>query len=207
MSIALTADILTKIAKSRRRFQDKCTNLKDATLALGKVFNGKIEDESMYKKLIMDRDFTGRTIINIICYQRFAPLMSEEDPKAEDLIMDMWMGEETTRCDGNISGYCNLIYILFQKSKKADTSTTYMDIVTNYFKLNTSVDYAFQHRYRSKDISFIFKKDILMALLLLLFSTYINLLYGIYFHKTPVYFHAYIDPTGTVLTEVAIDDA
>jgi hypothetical protein len=39
--------------------------------------------------------------------------MSEEDPKAEDLIMDMWMGEETTKCDGNISGYCNLMYILF----------------------------------------------------------------------------------------------
>jgi hypothetical protein len=54
MSIALTADILTKIAKSRRRFQDKCTNLKDATLALGKVFNNKIEDEDQYKKLIMD---------------------------------------------------------------------------------------------------------------------------------------------------------
>jgi hypothetical protein len=89
--------------------------LKEATLALGKVFNGKIDDEGQYKKLIMDRDFTGRTIINIICYQRFAPLMSEEDPKAEDLIIDMWMGAETTRCDGNISGYCNLMYILFQK--------------------------------------------------------------------------------------------
>jgi len=55
----------------------------------------------------------------------------------------MWVGEETTKCDGNISGYCNLIYILLQKSKKSDSNTTFMDIVTNYFKLNTEVDYKF----------------------------------------------------------------
>lgn len=91
----------------------------------------------------MDPDFTGRTIINIICYQGFGPLMSDDDPKAEDLIHDMWVGEETTKCDGNISGYCNLIYILLQKSKKSDSNTTFMDIVTNYFKLNTDVDYKF----------------------------------------------------------------
>lgn len=45
-----------------------------------------------------------------------------------------------------------------------------------------------------------------MALLLLLFSVYINLLYGIYFHKTPVYFHTRIDETtGTLVSEISID--
>lgn len=63
--------------------------------------------------------------------------MSEDDPKAEDLIMDMWVGAETTRCDGKITGYCNLMYILFQKPQKTETTTTFMEIVTNSFKLNT----------------------------------------------------------------------
>jgi hypothetical protein len=82
-----------------------------------------------------------------------------------------------------------------------------MDIVTNNFKLNTTVDYAFQHRYRSKDISFIFKKDILMALLLLLFSTYMNLMYGIYFRRPAVYYHTFIDDEGNVETVDAFDEA
>jgi len=63
--------------------------------------------------------------------------MSEDDPKAEDLIMDMWVGAETTRCDGKITGYCNLMYILSQKPKKTEITTTFMEIVTNSFKLNT----------------------------------------------------------------------
>jgi len=63
--------------------------------------------------------------------------MSEDDPKAEDLIMDMWVGAETTRCDGKITGYCNLMYVLFQKPQKTEITTTFMEIVTNSFKLNT----------------------------------------------------------------------
>lgn len=39
--------------------------------------------------------------------------MSEEDPKAENLIVNMWIGEEMTKCDGNIYGYSNLMHILF----------------------------------------------------------------------------------------------
>lgn len=90
MSIALTADLLTKIAMGRRRFLDECTNLKNDILALGKVFNAKIEDEAFYQRLIEDMDFNGRTVLNIICNRGFGPLMSEEDPKAENLIMNMW---------------------------------------------------------------------------------------------------------------------
>lgn len=49
--------------------------------------------------------------------------MSEEDPKAEDLIMDMWVGAEITKCDGKITGYSNLMYILVQDSKKTEPTT------------------------------------------------------------------------------------
>jgi len=63
--------------------------------------------------------------------------MSEEDPKAEDIIMDMWVGAESTKCDGKITGYSNLMYILVQDPKKTEPTTTFMEIVTNSFKLNT----------------------------------------------------------------------
>ena len=39
MSIALTADLLTKIANGKKRFQDECTCMKTEILHLGKIFN------------------------------------------------------------------------------------------------------------------------------------------------------------------------
>ena len=94
--------------------------------------------------------------------------MSEQDPKAESLIMSMWKGQESTKCDGNIYGYSNLAHILFKKSKKVtDSKTPFFQICSNYFKCNTKVDYTFQHYYRCKDISFFFKKEFLMAFILL----------------------------------------
>lgn len=48
MTIALSADLLTRIGEGRRRFKDKCTNLKKDILELGRVFNMKIEDKAYY---------------------------------------------------------------------------------------------------------------------------------------------------------------
>ena len=67
MSIALSADLLMRIANKRRRFADECMNLKKSILDLGKVYNEKIEDESYYRELILDKDFRGRTVLSIIC--------------------------------------------------------------------------------------------------------------------------------------------
>lgn len=60
--------------------------------------------------------------------------MSEEDPKAETLIMSMWKGKESTKCDGNIFGFSNMAHILLKKSKKVvDNKISYFEICSNYF--------------------------------------------------------------------------
>ena len=46
-----------------------------------------------------------------------------------------------------------------------------------------------------------------MALLLLLFSTFMNLMYGIYFRRPAVFVHSFIDETGIFETALAFDDA
>jgi hypothetical protein len=149
-------------------------NLKADILELGKVFNSKIDDEDYYEKLIADKDFRNRTVLNIICNNNLSPLMHDSDPKAEDLIMEMWEGEEATRCDGNIFGYSNLAHILFKKSKKVtDPTTSYYSIVSNYFEVNFKVDYTFQFRYRTKSIEFYFQNELFMSILLLGLFQYI----------------------------------
>jgi hypothetical protein len=67
MSIALTAEILTSIANTRKRFRDKCNNMLETLLSLGKMYAGKIEDEDLYRDMISDTDFNGRSVLFIIC--------------------------------------------------------------------------------------------------------------------------------------------
>lgn len=94
--------------------------------------------------------------------------MDENDPKAENLMLMIWHGKEATRCDGNIYGYSNLSHIIMTKAKKiSGKKTSLMQIITNYFEPNFKVDYSFQYRYRSKAISFYFKKEFICALVML----------------------------------------
>lgn len=72
----------------------------------------------------MDQDFKGRSILKIICENLFEPLMNEGDPKAENLILQIWHGREATKCDGNIYGYSNITHILWTKSKKVSGKKT-----------------------------------------------------------------------------------
>lgn len=53
MSIALAAELLTKIANSRRKFENECNKIQHNLLELGKMYSSKIEDEKYYESLIM----------------------------------------------------------------------------------------------------------------------------------------------------------
>ena len=105
----------------------------DAFLDLGMIYSSRVEDEEHYKALINDKDFNGRSVLNIICYSKFQPLMSEEDPKASNLIRDIWNGEEFTKCDGNIFGYSNISHVLLTRAKRADGNATFLEIVSGGF--------------------------------------------------------------------------
>ena len=54
MSIALSADLLTKIGDGRRRFKDQCMNLKADILELGKVFNSKHDEVGVWINGVME---------------------------------------------------------------------------------------------------------------------------------------------------------
>jgi len=168
MSIAMTCELLTHIARNRMRFENECKKIKHEILQLGLTYNVKIQDERFFESLILDTDFMGRTILKLITKNNFEPLMDENDAKAENLMLKIWHGKEATRCDGNIYGYSNMTHILFTKSKKlTGKSVSFMQIITNYFEVNLHVDYTFQYRYRTRAISFYFVKEFLCALAML----------------------------------------
>lgn len=82
------------------------------------MYSKKIEDEGYYERIIMSKDFTDRSIIKIITQNSFEPLMDEKDPKAERVMMMLWMGKEAAHCDGDIYGYSNMVHVIFSKAKK-----------------------------------------------------------------------------------------
>ena len=89
------------------------------------MYTAKIEDEKYYEALMMDVDFKDRTILKIITDNHFEKLLSEEDPKGENLMVKLWEGIEATKCDGNIYGYSNLTHIVWTKAKKSGGASSF----------------------------------------------------------------------------------
>jgi hypothetical protein len=44
-------------------------------------------------------------VLEIITTYGFEPLMDEEDPKAENMMIKIWNGKESNRCDGSFVGF------------------------------------------------------------------------------------------------------
>jgi hypothetical protein len=69
--------------------------------------------------------------------------MSDDDPKASNIMMNIYVGTEATKCDGSIYGFSNFVHILTSKPKKSDGTMNFLDIVKSEFVVDTSVDYTF----------------------------------------------------------------
>ena len=60
--------------------------------------------------------------------------MDGKDAKAENLMLSIWSGKESHKCDGNIYGYSMLSHILMSRTKKAiGKKYSLMKVITNFF--------------------------------------------------------------------------
>ena len=108
------------------------------------MYSRKIEDEKLYEKMILGIDFKGRTVIKIITMNSYAALMDGEDPKAENIMVKIWHGKESTKCDGNFLGYSNIGHLLLSRTKRVSGKvSSFFSMVTNFFEPNFKVDYSF----------------------------------------------------------------
>lgn len=178
MTIALSCEILTNIQKNRKKLENQSTTAKNNLLRLGQMYSSKIENEDFYESLVTDTDSRNRSLLTIITDFEFEPLMDENDPKAENILMSIYQGKETAKCNGNINGYSSIYHIIttFPKMVKGDRFN-WLRFVKNNFKPKYEVNYNFQYRYRSHSINFIFWKEFICALLVLIIFQYINFRY------------------------------
>ena len=98
---------------------------------LGKVFNSKIDDEKQFENLINDVDFSNRSVLKIITSCKFEALLSIEDPNAENLMNNMYVGKGANKCDGNILGFSTLMHILATRPNKQESMNVhFIDMIT-----------------------------------------------------------------------------
>ena len=118
MSISLSCELLDNIGSNKAQFAEKCNEIKDNLLQLGKVFNSRIDRIDDFEKLIFDTDFQNRTVLKVITECELEPLMATDDPKAENIMNQVYVGKEATHCDGSIFGYSKFMHILTTIPKK-----------------------------------------------------------------------------------------
>jgi hypothetical protein len=58
----------------------------------------------------MDVDFKNRTVLNLISTYRYVPLMGDE--KVSVLLDELWEGKLTYECDGRVSYFSKLTFLV-----------------------------------------------------------------------------------------------
>ena len=123
--------------------------------------------------------------------------MSEDDPKAENLITNIWKGRESAKCDGSMDGYSNLRHIIGAPAQKAEEGSTFFEVVSNFFDgLADDVDYLFQYKYRMASIETFFLKECLFGAVMLLFLYRVSNDYQVKFKGPLGYVKTEIGPDG-----------
>ena len=98
------------------------------------MYISKIEDEKYYEDLISEEDFRRRSVLKIIIENKFEHLMDDEDPKAENLMLKIWHGKESTKCDGSMLGYSCMSHIIWTHNKvSTNNKKSILDRITNNF--------------------------------------------------------------------------
>ena len=173
MIIALTCELLERIASTKLQFRQSCDELKEGLLELGKEICDKIDEEDQFEILLNDVDFSNRTLLSIIVENSLEPLMSTDDPKSTNIINKIFIGGGSINCDGNIYGYSTFMHILSQSPGPTAPDNLYEMITMSYKVQNERIDYAFQHRYRRVSFKYIYNKDFYSQLLVISYCIFL----------------------------------
>jgi hypothetical protein len=114
-TICLACCHLTAIGKAISVFAHEGHTLSADLLDLGNNIIGNM-DEGVVRPMFMDIDFKNRTVLNLICYNGYAPLMA--DDKIAALLDELWVGKLTYECDGKTEDFSMLSFLARAPLKK-----------------------------------------------------------------------------------------
>eukprot|EP00347_Sterkiella_histriomuscorum_P019128 403342842 len=134
-------------------------------------------DEDRLSKVMLDQDFKDRTLIKIITLNGFKRLFTSY--KVDILLEEIWVGKKTFECDGNLEDLSMLTYLLWVPIKKLKgKKPKFRELIDfNYHTTIKENKFWYQYKYRTSSISYIFQKEFLSAIGMVVLFQYINFKY------------------------------
>jgi hypothetical protein len=132
--ISLCCEFLIKIGNNIQIFHQESRVISTKLQKLGEKIVDQM-DESVIARVYTEVDFRERTVLKIITSNGFVPLMM--DPKVSILLEEIWAGNSTYECDGKLTDFSSLTYLLISELNKKPGETVYpLQLVTNGFTTN-----------------------------------------------------------------------
>ena len=114
-TICLACCHLKSIGEKVAMFAHEGNTLAADLLDLGAKLIENMEEISV-RPIFMDNDFKERTVLHLITYNGYAPLMA--DDKIAALLDELWVGKLTYDCDGKIEDFSLLSFLASAPVKK-----------------------------------------------------------------------------------------
>jgi hypothetical protein len=133
-------------------------------LILGDKILDNFNDEKL-SKVFLDSDFKDRTLLKIITMNKFDKLF--ENYKVAVILEEIWQGKYTFDCDGEIKDISLLTHLATSPVKKLRSQRINLrDLIFNGFSYQNfkEQNYWFQYKFRTTSISYIYMKDLISAL-------------------------------------------
>mmetsp|Transcript_45393 Transcript_45393/g.33177 ORF Transcript_45393/g.33177 Transcript_45393/m.33177 type:complete len:248 (+) Transcript_45393:1299-2042(+) len=183
LAICLSCEYLNKIGNQISIFKHENKETKEKLLQLGIKILENFEDDKI-EKIFLDVDFKDRTVLKIITKNSFSELFFTY--KVNILLEEIWQGKHTYDCDGNITDFSLINYLLVMPIKKLPgKKLTPRELLTNNFRVSIDNNkYWYQYKYRHQSISYIYLKDLFSATGMVILFFYINLQYLFLFKES-----------------------
>jgi hypothetical protein len=174
--IALSAEFLYKIGNSISIFKHDGKILSNQLIQLGRKIIENMEG-TVVSKVFLDVDFLDRTVLKIITNNGFAPLM--QNPNVNILLEELWVGKNTYECDGTITDFSLITYLFSSRIKKLPGKyISPVELLGNNFKISINDEkFWYQYKFRHSSISYIFMKDFICSIMMVLLFIFITFKY------------------------------
>lgn len=134
-------------------------------------------ENDLIEKIFLDRDFKDRTLLKIVTEYQFNAFLKSS--KITILMDSIWRGMYAIECDGRLDDFSSMTFLLKSKTTSIKGRKIGLkDLLTNKFNINIEVmKFWFQYTFRRESVEYIFVKDFLCAIGLVIIFQYINFQY------------------------------
>lgn len=142
----------------------------------------ELSEEDVVKKFLLDIDFRNRTLMKTISLHNFEILL--KNYKVNILLEECWEGIHSRECDGSLRDFSLLTYLATAPVRKLPGKFIRVtDLIHYNFQPNIYTEkYWWQFKFRHSSIQYIYIKDFIGALFMLVLFQYINFKYNVLFN-------------------------